>query len=272
MRRLNANQTAATLRDHGLDRSSPSAFAFRDRARHTFYGWHAHPDHQLIFALEGVTQIETAAARYFLPVGRAAWIPAGVRHRTLISDTDGTSLYFPRDAVAAPGERVRILAADNLMREMALYAMRWPRGTADRDPVAISFFRTISLLCQTWLESELPLALPGAAHPGLMRAMDHALGHLEGATLAGAIAEAGMSERSFRRLFGKETGMTWQAWLTQARMLGAMALLAQGHRVTDVAAAMGYQSLSAFAKAFCQLTGENPAAYRHRTAARRRIV
>ncbi|HEX4178714.1 MAG TPA: helix-turn-helix transcriptional regulator [Rhizomicrobium sp.] len=264
MRHLNAKQTAATLKGHGLDSANAAAFAFRDRARNTFYDWHVHPNHQLIFALEGVTQIETAEARYLLPVGRAAWIPAGVCHRTAIADVDGTSLYFPRASVPTAGNRVRILAADNLMREMMLHAMRWPRGLAERNPLAVSFFRTLSLLCQTWLESELPLSLPGANHPALARAMDHALTHLGTMTLAAAIKRAGMSERTFRRVFRAETNMSWQAWLTQARMLRAMALLAEGRRVTDVAARVGYQSLSAFAKAFFLLTGENPASYRQR--------
>lgn len=264
MRRLTAKQTAATLRDHGLDRPSRPAFAFRDSARATFYDWHTHPNHQLIFALEGATQIETAQARYFLPLGRAAWIPAGTRHRTLITDFDGTSLYFSRTAIPASGDRVRILVADALMREMMIYAMQWPRGAARKNRLAASFFQTLSLLCTRWLESELPLSLPSAAHPGLARAMDGALLGLDRATQAAACKEAGMSERTFRRMFLSETGMTWQAWLTQARILGAMALLAEGRRVTDVAADVGYQSLSAFAKAFFQLTGENPARFRHR--------
>jgi methylphosphotriester-DNA--protein-cysteine methyltransferase len=62
--------------------------------------------------------------------------------------------------------------------------------------------------------------------------------------------------------------MTWRDWLTQARMLLAMDLLESGHRVTEAAAAAGYFSMSAFAKAFSQLTGENPVAFRQRTARR----
>jgi len=269
MRRLTAQQTKATLRRHGLEAKGAPAFAFRDPARQTFYDWHVHPNHQLIFALEGPTQIETGEARYFLPLGRAAWIPAGVRHRTLITDADGTSLFFARRAVADKAARVRILAADPLMREMVLYAMRWPLGAAEKDPVAVSFLRTLSLLCARWLESELPLSLPGARHPALARAMDDALARLDRATQAGALKAAGMSERSFRRAFLGETGMTWQAWMTQARILNAMMLLAEGRRVTDVAAQVGYRSLSAFAKAFAQLSGETPVLYRRRTAAKR---
>ncbi|HEY4275604.1 MAG TPA: helix-turn-helix transcriptional regulator [Rhizomicrobium sp.] len=262
MRRLNAKETRETLRRHGLDRAQAPAFAFRDSARQTFYDWHAHPNHQLLFALEGPTQIETEQARYLLPVGRAAWIPAGVRHRTLITDSDGTSLFFARRAVPDTAQRVRILAADPLMREMVVHAMRWPAGT--KDPVAASFLRTLALLCSQWLESELPLSLPGAKHPALARAMDDALAHLSRATQDRALKAAGMSERSFRRAFLSETGMTWQAWLTQARILNAMSLLAEGRRVTDVAAMVGYRSMSAFAKSFLQLTGEAPVAYRRR--------
>jgi AraC-like DNA-binding protein len=266
MRRLTAKATAETLRRHSLDRASEPAFAFRDRAHNTFYDWHTHPNHQLIFALDGATQIETAQARYLLPVGRAAWIPAGIRHRTLVSDTDGTSLYFAPASVAG-GDRVRILLADSLMREMVLYAMRWPRGASERSPLAKNFFQTLSLLCTQWLESELPLALPSASHPGLARAMDHVLGNLADVSQPGMLKIAGMSERSFRRHMMTETGMTWQAWLAQARILHAVTLLTQGRRVTDVAAAVGYQSLSAFAKAFAQMTGETPIVFRRRSIA-----
>jgi AraC-like DNA-binding protein len=190
-----------------------------------------------------------------------------MRHRTLVTDFDGTSLYFPRTAVPTPGNRVRILVADALMREMALYAMRWPRGAAQKSAIATSFFKTLSLLCGQWLESELPLSLPSATHPGLTRAMDHALHALGTTTQASACKDAGMSERTFRRMFLAETGITWQAWLTQARILSAMPFLAEGRRVIDVAGDVGYQSLSAFAKAFFQLTGENPLQYRKRVCA-----
>lgn len=266
MRRLTAKATAETLRQHGLDRPSEPVFAFRDPARNTFYDWHTHPNHQLIFALDGATQIETGQARYLLPVGRAAWIPAGVRHRTLVSDADGTSLYFAPGSVAG-GDRVRILLANALMREMVLYAMRWPRGASERDPLAKSFFHILSLFCAQWLEDELPLALPSANHAGLARAMDHALSNLAAVSQADVLKTSGMSERSFRRHILAETGMTWQSWLIQARILQAMALLTEGRRVTDVAAAVGYESLSAFAKAFAQLTGETPIAFRRRSLA-----
>ena len=264
MRRLDAGETTAILHDHGLDSPRGPGFAFRDRMRGAFYDWHVHPYHQLIYAIGGATQIESAQARHVLPAGRAAWIPAGVRHRTLVSQVEAASLYFAPETVGCEDQRVRILLATPVMREMILHAMRWPLGASEADPVAASFFQTLALMCGEWLESELPLSLPGANHPGLVRAMDHAVGDPGAATLADALALAGMSERTFRRAFARETGMGWQAWLTQARILTALGLLADGARVTDVAAEVGYASLSAFAKAFAQLTGEAPADYRRR--------
>ena len=268
MRRLNEAETMATLGSYGLDRPRGPGFAFHDRARSTFYDWHAHEYHQLIYALAGTTQIESERARYLLPTGRAAWIPAGVRHRTLMSDIEGASIYFAPDTVTDETSRVRILVATPVMREMILHALRWPLGASEADPVAASFFRTLALMSEEWLESELPLSLPGAIHPGIVRAMDYAIGDPGAATHAGALSAAGLSERTFRRVFLRETGMGWQAWLGQARIMAAMALLTEGRRVTDVALEVGYASLSAFAKAFSQLVGEAPAAFRRRAARR----
>lgn len=264
MRYLDGDETAEALKDYGLDRPRGMGFAFRDPARRTVYDWHAHDYHQLLYAIAGTAQIQTRRAHYLLPAGRAAWLPAGVHHRTTLSDREGASLFFAPEAVPAAGGEVRILVATPMMREMILHALRWPRGADEADPLARSFFATLALLCGEWLESELPLSLPSTAHPRLARAMDYALADPGRATQAGACRAAAMSERSFRRCFIQETGMGWQAWLIQARILSAMTALAAGERVTDVAAESGYASLSAFAKAFAALTGETPAGYRRR--------
>lgn len=264
MRRLDEHETTARLRDYKLDRPRGLGFSFRDRARNTFYDWHTHEYHQLIYAIAGTTQIETEAARYLLPTGRAAWIPAGTRHRTLITDIEGASLYFAPDAVKDRQRRVRILVTSPVMREMILYALRWPLGMSEVDPLAGSFFRTLGLMCTECLESESLLSLPSAQHPAIQRAMDHVAADPGRAKLVTVLKVASMSERTFRRVFVRETGTTWQAWLGQVRIMEAASQLSRGRRVTDVAAQVGYSSLSAFAKAFKELIGESPMAFRRR--------
>jgi AraC-like DNA-binding protein len=51
----------------------------------------------------------------------------------------------------------------------------------------------------------------------------------------------------------------------------AMELLTEGRRVTDVAADVGYASLSAFATAFTKLAGEAPMSFRQRQMSERPV-
>lgn len=147
------------------------------------------------------------------------------------------------------------------------HALRWPDGAQHPGPLAQSFFQTLTLLCQDAIQGEgsSDFILPRATHPALVRAMDAALMDPGRASLGGTLKEAGMSERSFRRHFGRETGMSWQQWITQARLFHAATLLARGQRVTDVAAETGYASLSAFAQAFSRLLGTSPGVFRNRS-------
>jgi len=72
---------------------------------------------------------------------------------------------------------------------------------------------------------------------------------------------AGMSLRSFIRHFTADTGMQFSVWRQRLRILNAQERLARRERVTDVAAAVGYESLGAFAAAFRKSTGYSPSAY-----------
>jgi methylphosphotriester-DNA--protein-cysteine methyltransferase len=65
------------------------------------------------------------------------------------------------------------------------------------------------------------------------------------ASLAGVLAATSMSERTFRRTFVRETGMTWRAWLGQARIMEAASQLSRGRRMAHVATEVCYPSLSA---------------------------
>ena len=80
-------------------------------------------------------------------------------------------------------------------------------------------------------------------------------------------AAVGLSERSLRRQFVQATGMTWQEYRRTNRVLRAMALLVEsGHTVVETATAVGFESLSVFNRAFRDLTGEQPTAYRRRVS------
>ena len=80
-------------------------------------------------------------------------------------------------------------------------------------------------------------------------------------------AAVGASERTVRRRFADELGMPWRTYLLHARLLRAMALLAEpGHTVLDVSIAVGFENVSAFTRAFRRELGESPSSYRRRVA------
>lgn len=234
-------------------------------------GWHHHPYHQVEYALSGVAEVETATDRFLLPPQQAIWIPAGVRHNTRLRGVRSVSVFFAPEMMPAQGatvdrQRARVLAAAPVIREMIGYGVRWPISRCgDPDPTADVFFEALARLVVEWLGDEVPLHLPTSADPILASVMAHANDNLATVTMVSACRAVGASERTVRRRFLADTGMTWQAYVTQARLLRAMALLAGGDRtVLAIGTDVGFDSPSGFTRAFRGLTGESPSHYRRR--------
>jgi AraC-like DNA-binding protein/mannose-6-phosphate isomerase-like protein (cupin superfamily) len=75
---------------------------------------------------------------------------------------------------------------------------------------------------------------------------------------------AAMSRATFLRHFGRSTGMTVGAFLTQVRLMtAAELLLTTDSTVATIARNVGYRSESAFSRSFHRTTGVTPARFRH---------
>ena len=71
-----------------------------------------------------------------------------------------------------------------------------------------------------------------------------------------------LSKAHFSRLFHKHTGVRFQDWLIQQRVEYAKQLmLTEDQRVTQVAFAVGFGSISAFERAFKKLEGMTPRSF-----------
>jgi len=225
--------------------------------------WHFHDMHQLLYAFEGAIEVESARGRHLIPRQLAAWIPAGVPHSTIIHRVRSGSVFFPVDAVGAPGDRVRTVLVSTLMREMIREAMRWPVREPE-SPVGADFFAAMARLCTEWIACETDLFLPTSRDARLKRALDYTAERTD-ATLSAVCRHAGMSERSLRRNLGIDIGMSWEDYRRRSRLLRAVALLGEtGTPIGAVAASCGFESPSAFAKAFRLAMGEAPRQYRIR--------
>lgn len=265
VKRLTQEETRQQIGAIGIEAASADAFAYLDRADKVTYDWHAHSRHQLLYAFSGTLRLEAESGLFLLPPQRAAWIPARVAHRTTLNNVSSGAVFFAPSLVPTAVASVRIIPASSLVREMVLYAMRWPVDRDPADAVANAYFTTLGLLCGEWLGEEMPFRLPAAQTDQVAAAIDYTLADLETATLEGAAHAAALSPRQFRRRFMAETGISWREFRLHARMLRAMELLVEPKaRITEVAYAVGFNSLSAFAKSFLLFTSETPSAYRDR--------
>jgi AraC-like DNA-binding protein len=227
--------------------------------------WHVHDLHQLEYAVEGVIQVETGTERFLSPPQQAVWIPAGVAHRTTLAKVRNVSIFFDPEMIDGMSDRVRVFPADPVLREMAIFARRWPIDRTTCEPLADSYFNVMAGLLERWLETESPFHLPTTADPTVAAAVAYAEGHLDSVTFRTACTAAAVSERTLRRRFAATLHMSWRTYLLRLRLLRAMALLAEtSSTVLDVATKVGFDDPSAFARAFSTYTGQTPSAYRKR--------
>ena len=263
IKRLSQAETREQLDLRGIETSSLDSFAYLDRDENIRYDWHAHSRHQLMYAFSGTLRLEADNGLYLLPPQRAAWIPAGVRHRTTLHNVRSGSVFFAPSLVATDSGGVRIISAAPIVREMVCYALRWPPSRDPDDGLADAYFRTLGMLCAEWVREEMPFRLPAARTEQVARGMEYTLNNLESAAIEDAAGAAALSARQFRRRFGEETGVAWRQFLYQARMLRAMELLVEPRaNITAVAYEVGFNSLSAFAKGFTRFTGQTPSEFR----------
>ena len=107
-----------------------------------------------------------------------------------------------------------------------------------------------------------PLHVPMPQHPKLVRVC-HAIlkDPAQNDVLDDWAVLAGMSRRTFTRLFRSETGVTFATWRQNVRLIEAMSRLSTGQSVTAVAFDVGYSSPSAFTAMFRRAFGVPPTQY-----------
>ncbi len=196
---------------------------------------------------------------WLLPPGRAAWLPAGARHRVTSGPLSLRTVYLHPELIGGFPAQTSVFTVDSLAAEMIQHAMRWgPRHRIT--PLSRAFFETFARLCLEWTESSLPLRLPVARSEALQVAMDWTLVNLERhPTAARAARAAALSPRTLARRFAEETKTTWRRYLHDARMIEAAHRLGlPAATVGEVANALGFESVSAFSRAFKAFTGQTP--------------
>lgn len=231
---------------------------------------HHHPWGQLAYCGSGLLQVtvtdlaaDGAPGREtttIVPPSRAVWIPPGARHAvTMLEASQLLTLYVDASAVSDAWRRTRVLVVTPLLRELVL-AMDRPHHAGD---VQCQQALATLVLAEMVHAPTQPLGVPmpdPQRGDRRLRALCEAVlnAPAQHATLAGWATHSGASERTLARLFRVELGMGFQRWRQQVVLAHALPMLARGTPVSQVAAASGYASDSAFSAMFRMALGQPP--------------
>lgn len=255
-----ATSRSTDARDY-QDVPRPVAAMARDLPRDFEIAWHEHPRFQLLYAVHGVMTVYTAHDTWVVPPQRAVWLPPLTPHRLLTAgNVKMRTLYIRADAAARMPQRCEVFEVTPLLRELILRATRLP---LEYDEQGADGRLAALLLDELCALTSLPYNLPMPLSPLLSRicrALLDAPGEVVGLeTLA---ARNGIASRTLARRFRAETAMSFSEWRRRARLLRALAWIAEGKPILQVALDLGYDSPSAFSAMFKREFGSSPTRYR----------
>lgn len=222
-------------------------------------GMHTHNRAQLLFAPYGCMSITLNGLHCVLPPTKAAWIPAGIEHCASMTNVVAyRSLYFDPLLIKNLPKELSIFNVTPLLKELIERMSFW-----DWDKPNEEQKNTLALCCEELLHAEKnELTLPLPKDKRLALWLENVK---QGTQLPQPLNEMakhiGASSKTISRLFIKETGMPYQAWRQQWRLLTAIEQLSEKKSVSVVAHALEFSSDSAFIHFFKQHTGETPTRY-----------
>jgi AraC-like DNA-binding protein len=223
----------------------------------TWFSWHRHEQHQLVWASRGVVNVDVGEAHWVLPPSRALWVPAGTTHRTgTPSGADIRAIYLRPALSPLRWDAPALVRVTDLLRELFDYLTVAELDDAQRSRGEAVVFDLLEPVEVVPLGARMPtddrahrVAATLVVDPSDLR------------TLAEHGTVVGASSRTLARLFVAETGLGFGQWRTQIRLAASLPLLADGMGLTGVSRRVGYASPSAFVAAFHREVGLPPGRY-----------
>ncbi len=219
-------------------------------------GLHQHPWGQILYTHSGCIRVTLDQQLCLLPPGRLIWIPALLPHQARMSEqVDYRSVYLDPAHYPDLPEQVQILAANDLLTAVL---DRVAQADLDKDwdqPPGLYVMQV--LLDELKSAPDQALFLPLPQDPRLKRIPIDTL-----PPALNILAEyLGAGEKTITRLFKRDTGLGYQQWRQQWRLLKSLEQLATGSAVTQVASELGFASDSAFIAFFKEQMGQTPGHY-----------
>lgn len=224
------------------------------------FDWHNHVRGQFFCIESGTAHICTPAGSWLLPPHVAGWIPPGVPHTVAVTGAlSGWGVMLTPTASRILPHDPCVVGVSELLRALVRRTATWHH----LDNLLPEQERTVAVLHDEIGRSpRQPLHLPLPSDQRLLRMARFLTDHPDNTQALESLSRmAGLSERTARRLFAAETGMSFTQWRQQMRLILSLERLARGEPVADVADAFGYASPSSFIAMFRKTFGQPPARY-----------
>jgi len=255
-----------------IDHRPDTMFVQHQRSEEN-YPLHHHRKTQFVYVEEGLAFLATAGRTYYLPARHYVLIPPSLEHRLFFRTPQHLihSLFFTGadDATHPFFGTLGIYPVTTLLYEMVRYTERWYGHVAPAQEESFLFLKNLKLLLPHLSRQPLPLALPTTDDARLTPVLRHIFDHLgEPLELTGIASQFGFSARNLSRLFQQRLRLSFSQYLKLRRVTAAMELLLQTRQsISEIAYAVGYNSLSAFSNAFYQLANRRPTEFMPRSTA-----
>lgn len=248
-----------------IDKLPDSVYVMHERSEKLIPN-HKHTKGQLSYVEGGLAYIQIEDKYYVIPAKHYFWVPQHLMHVLRIghSGTVLRSLFFyTYDDDKHPFySQVGIYPINNLLTEMIKHTEGW-EGHIKKTDKRYSFLSALKDLLPEISTKKVPIALPFTENERMLPILDYIDKNIsEEHTLQSISKKFGFSERSLSRLFQSTLNMSFLQYLKLLRIIRAFELMLMTNKsLSEIAYAIGYQSLSSFSATFYNLTNFRPSEF-----------
>lgn len=227
---------------------------------------HTHSRAQFLYASMGNIQVFTPNNVWLVPPMCALWIPANVEHSVIsLSHVKLNTALVEVNASALMGKECFIIRVSNLLHELLIRLNQ----ITQIDPPNIVSSQEISEALQILIFEEihranlLSIQIPWPKDKRLLKICQqllHSPNHSK--DLTDWADDIGTSSRTLMRMFQKETGLSYRAWIQQMHIAHALSKISNGESIAQISEALGYTNPSAFSAMFKRHLGKTPQQFR----------
>ncbi|MDH1726902.1 helix-turn-helix transcriptional regulator [Acinetobacter johnsonii] len=229
---------------------------------------HTHSRAQFLYASTGMIQVFTPNHVWIVPPMCALWIPTHVEHSVIsLSRVKLNTALVQADAAALLGQHCFIIRVSKLLHELLirLNAIEHipPSELISSDELSRSL--QILIFDEIHKANLLPIQIPWPQDRRLMNICQALLSTPDQLKDLSTWADKiGTSSRTLMRMFQKETGLSYRAWVQQMHIAHALSKIANGESVAQIARSLGYSNPSAFSTMFKRHLGQTPQQFKYK--------